>query len=99
MLGCQSALLELFSLSVDIYRRNRKYGNRVSQICRSLVFFSVLSILGYPNTIFAAKLLPITKQLPVSNIVLDSYGLSNIQVAVHFRPGGVDQNQRGDTDS
>ena len=99
MLGCQSALLELFSLSVDIYRRSLAYVNRASLFCRSLVFFSVLSILVYPNTVFAAKSLPITKQLPVSNIFLDSYGLSNIQVAVHFRPGGVDQNQRGDTDS
>ena len=99
MLGCQTTLVELFSLSVDIYRRSLAYVNRASLFCRSLVFFSVLSILVYPNTIFAAKSLPITKQLPVSNIFLDSYGLSNIQVAVHFRPGGVDQNQRGDTDS
>ena len=99
MLGCQTTLVELFSLSVDIYRRSLAYVKRASLFCRSLVFFSVLSILVYPNTVFAAKSLPITKQLPVSNIFLDSYGLSNIQVAVHFRPGGVDQNQRGDTDS
>ena len=99
MLGCQTTLVELFSLSVDIYWRSLAYVKRASLFCRSLVFFSVLSILVYPNTVFAAKSLPITKQLPVSNIFLDSYGLSNIQVAVHFRPGGVDQNQRGDTDS
>ena len=99
MLGCLAALSESFGLSVNICRRDWVYRNRVRQFCRSLVLFLVLFILGCTNIVFAAKLLPITQQLPVSNIVLNSHGLSNIQLAVHFRPGGVDQNQRGDTDS
>ena len=99
MLGCLAALSESFGLSVNICRRDWVYRNRVRQFCQSLVVFSVLSILGCTNIVLAANLLPITQQLPVSNIVLNSHGLSNIQLAVHFRPGGVDQNQRGDTDS
>ena len=99
MLGCLAALSESFRLSVNICRRDWVYRNRVRQFCQSLVVFSVLSILGCTNIVLAANLLPITQQLPVSNIVLNSHGLLNIQLAVHFRPGGVDQNQRGDTDS
>ena len=99
MLGCLAALSESFGLSVNICRRDWVYRNRVRHFCRSLVIFLVLFILGCTNIVFAAKLLQITQQLPVSNIVLNSHGLSNIHLAVHFRPGGVDQNQRGDTDS
>ena len=99
MLGCLHALSESFELSADICRRDSVYGNRVRQFCRSLAVFSALSILGCTNIVIAANLLPIAKQLPVSNIVLNSHSLSNIQLAVHFRPGGVDQNQIGDTDS
>ena len=99
MLGCLAALSESFGLSVNICRRDWVYRNRVRQFCQSLVVFSVLSILGCTNIVLAANLLSITQQLPVSNIVLNSHSLSNIQLAVHFRPGGVDQNQRDDTDS
>ena len=99
MLGCLPTFPGLFGLTVEVCTQDWACRNRVSQFCRSLVLFLVLFILGCTNIVLAAKLLPITQQLPVSNIVLDSHGLSNIQLAVHFRPGGVDQNQRGDTDS
>ena len=99
MLGCLAALSESFGLSVNICRRDSVYRNRVRQFCRSLAVFTALSILGCTNIVIAANLLPISQQLPGSNIVLNSQGLSNIQLAVHFRPGGVDQNQRGDTNS
>ena len=99
MLGCLPALSGSFGLAVDSCRRNWVCRNRVIQICRSLVVFSVLSILGCNNIVLAAKLLPINQQLFVANIAPDSHHLSNIQLAVHFRPGGVDQNQIGDTDT
>ncbi len=99
MLGCLPALSGSFGLAVDSCRRYRAYRNRVIQICRSLFVFSLLSILGCNNIVLAAKLLPINRQLFVPIIATDSRHLSNIQLAVHFRPGGVDQNQIGDTDS
>ena len=98
MLGCLPALSGSFGLAVDSCRRYRAYRNRVIQICRSLVVFSLLS-LGCNNIVPAAELPPISRQLSVPNIATDSRHLSNIQLAVHFRPGGVDQNQIGDTDS
>jgi len=99
MLGCLPALSGSFGLAVDCCRRNLVCRNRVIQICCSLVVFSLLSILGFNNIVLAANLLPINQQLFVPNIAPDSHRLSNIQLAVHFRPGGVDQNQIGDTDS
>ena len=75
------------------------YRDRVSQFCGSLVVFSALSVLGYIDTVRAAKSLPISQQQLAPQALFDSSGRSYIRLAVHFRPGGVDQNQRGDTES
>ena len=75
------------------------YRDRVSQFCGSLVVLSALSVLGYSDTVHAAKSLPISQQLLAPQALFDSSGRSYIRLAVHFRPGGVDQNQRGDTES
>ena len=77
------------------------YRDRVSQFCGSLVVFSALSVLGYNDTVHAAKSLPISQQLLAPQAALsDSNGRSYIRLAMDFPTGGVvDQNQRGDTES
>jgi len=75
------------------------YRDRVSQFCGPLVVFSALSVLGYSDTVQAAKSLPTSQQQLAPQALFDSSGRSYIRLAVHFRPGGVDQNQRGDTES
>lgn len=75
------------------------YRDRVGQFCGSLVVFSALSVLGYSDAGHAAKWLPTSQQQLAPQVLSDSSGRSYIRLAVHFRPGGVDQNQRGDTES
>jgi len=75
------------------------YQNRVSQFPGSFLIVSALSVLCYTDIVHATESLPTNQQLLVSETVFDSRGRGYIQLAVHFRPGGVDQNQRGDTDS
>ena len=75
------------------------YSERVSLLIYSLVMFWVLCVSGFISVAHAEKPPPTAQNFIIPLYVVDPIAGPFIQLAVHFRPGGIDWNQRGDTGS